>query len=160
MILADSGGIKSGEIPKNVRWLKELAKEDYHEKSAFGYSLGMGALPLPGSGGMRNNVLVRYAELPSTVKEHTILTGTMTVTNCASEREVVRINLTVKNDTTGFTILTVDAGTIDLPPGQSKSLSITLNTATATPGSYHATATATVDGLQVGSATVTFTVTP
>ncbi len=97
---------------------------------------------------------------PTIVPVHTTLTGTMTVTNCGTEREVVRINLKVKNDTTGFTILTVDAGTADLPPGQSKSLSLTLNAATATPGNYHATATATVDGLEVGSAIVTFTVTP
>ncbi len=102
---------------------------------------------------------VTLSVVPSTVPVHTTLTGTMTVKNCASEREVVSIKLTVKNDTTGITILRVDAGTIDLPPGQSKSLSLTLNAATATPGSYHATAIATVDGLQVGSATVTFTVT-
>ncbi len=83
----------------------------------------------------------------------------MTVTNCGTEREVVTIKLMVRNDKTGITILAVDAGTADLSPGQSKSLSLTLNAATATPGNYHATATATVDGSQVGSATVTFTVT-
>ncbi len=96
---------------------------------------------------------------PSTVHDNEMVTGKMTVTNCATKRELVRINLTVVNETTGFTIFSIDAGTADLASGESKSLSVTFNTATATAGDYVATATATVGGVIVDSDNVTFTVT-
>ncbi len=96
---------------------------------------------------------------PPSVSVNERVNGAIKVTNCALERELVRINLTVVNETTGFTIFSNDVGTADLAAGQSKSLSVTFNTATATAGDYEATATATdVDGEVLDFDTVFFTV--